>query len=265
MMPEEIVVDWNKVLQCSKMLNNGIENRYFEYFWHKYYDNPGLAYKDWPGGNHDFDHHWFIKYYLNFVFCRDLIKDNTVLDLGCGISFYAKWAVDCGAKLYHGVEPDLTRYQYSQDLCNLRGITSQTLFSCQDAESFLCANNQKYNVVLLTESLYYMQNQHKVLSLIKSKINPDYVIVESVVAHDVDKYPDGIFSVDVAPSDTKSYEGYTSKLPQLKIQASRKAYKKLFESTGWTVKYFYDFVNYQGEHFPTQSIKERRKMFYVLT
>jgi SAM-dependent methyltransferase len=264
-MSKEIIVDWNEVLQCNKTLNNEIENKYFEYTWHKYYDNPGLSYSNWPGGSHEFDDHWLIKYYLNFVFCGNVFKDSTVLDLGCGICFYAKWAIDCGARLYHGVEPDSTRWQYSQDLCDLRNISDKTLFSCVDAESYLGATNQNYDVVMLSESLCYMHNQHKILSQIKSKVNPKYLIVESVVAHDVEQHPDGLFSVSMSPVDTKSYEGYKSNFTALKIQASRKAYEKLFESTGWKIKHFYDFSNYQGRHFPTQSIKEYRKMFYVLT
>lgn len=264
-MTEEIVVDWNNVLQCNNFLNNGVENAYFEYVWHKYYDNPELKFEDWPGGNWQFDQHWLIKYYLNFVVARDLYVNSTVLDLGCGISFYAKWVIDCGAKLYHGVEPDNTRYNFNLELSKLRGIANQTRFICDSAETFL-QNKNNYDLVLLPESLYYMHNQHEILNSINTKISPRWLIVESVVANESSNHPQGIFTVDYSSDNPKDYDSYYSgEHPRLKIQASRQAYAKLFKSTGWNIHSYYDFKNYQGKDFPTLSIKEGRKMFYVLT
>ena len=92
------------------------------------------------------------------------------------------------------------------------------------------------------------------------------MIVESVVANESSNHPQGVFTVDYSSDNTKDYDSYCSgEHPRLKIQASRQAYAKLFESTGWNIHSYYDFKNYQGKDFPTSSIREGRKMFYVLT
>ena len=59
-MPAEIKLDWNKVLNCSAIINNNIDNVYFEYIWHRYIDNQDIEYKDWKPSGLTFDSHWLV-------------------------------------------------------------------------------------------------------------------------------------------------------------------------------------------------------------
>ena len=275
-MPAEIKLDWNKVLNCSAIINNNIDNVYFEYIWHRYIDNQDIEYKDWKPSGLTFDSHWLVKYYLNFIHCKDLLKDYNVLDLGCGIPFYAKWFLNSGAKSYDGIDLDFNRIIIGDQLLELQNLKDKANIISDDIESYVYKPQfvdsrpwipqylKLYDIVYLIESLYYIHNQHDLLTTIKQNIKPKNLIIESVVVDDILEHPEGIIRVKYSSEDSKDYDGVKSDLPRLKMHSSRKAYEKLFESTGWKIKEYYDFKNYKGPDFPSENIANGRKMFYVL-
>ena len=264
-MSAEIKLDWNKVLDCTSIINNNIDNTHFEYIWHKYIDNPDIEYKDWKPSGLTFDSHWLIKYYLNFIHYKDLYKDCNVLDLGCGIPFYAKWCLDSGAKCYDGI--DLDRIIIGNQLLELQNLKDKANIISDDIESYVQRQKKwrkTYDIVYLVESLYYVHNQHNFLTAIRENIKPKNLIIESIVVDDILEHPEGIIRVKYSSPDPKDYDGVNSEFPRLKMHNSRKAYEKLFESTGWKIKEYYDFKNYKGPDFPNENIANGRKMFYVL-
>jgi len=266
-MSTEIKLDWNKVLNCSAIINNNIDNVHFEYIWHKYITNPDIEYKDWKSSGLTFDSHWLVKYYLNFINDKDLLKDCNVLDLGCGIPFYAKWFLDSGVKYYHGIDLDANRITNGKRLLELQNLKDKANIFLDNIENYVQKQKKwrrTYDIVYLIDSLYYVHNQHDFLTAIRKNIKPKNLIIESVVVDDILEHPEGIIRVKYSSEDPKNYDGVKSELPRLKMHSSRKAYEKLFESTGWKIKEYYDFKNYKGPDFPNENIKNGRKMFYIL-
>lgn len=103
---------------------------------------------------------------------ENIIKDSTILDLGCATGSAGHWCQLNHCKSYTGVELQDTYYQTSKRLLPQAEIVQA------DVETFLRTIDKQWEVVIAAGILHGVFNPFQIISLL-DKVATDYIIIEN--------------------------------------------------------------------------------------
>ena len=133
--------------------------------------------------NNEFDLGYNINFELQFIrhnlsLPGYLIKDKTILDLGCCVGATGAWALHHGAKHYTGV--DLQSKFCHLAKTNLSKYFNQESWDIQEKsfDEFFSSSNQKFDIVIAWGVLYHSIDYTRTLEIF-SKFSNDRIIIES--------------------------------------------------------------------------------------
>jgi 2-polyprenyl-3-methyl-5-hydroxy-6-metoxy-1,4-benzoquinol methylase len=109
----------------------------------------------------------------------ELIKDSTVLDLGCCLGASGQWCLANGATHYTGVEVQPLLASKANQLLSKYWSQDQFIIQQQDILDFLSSNDKKYDVIVLVGVIYAFLDQFGLLKKITDICNKT-IVVDSV-------------------------------------------------------------------------------------
>ncbi|XP_053690650.1 histidine protein methyltransferase 1 homolog [Sabethes cyaneus] len=121
-----------------------------------------------------------------------LFKHASVLDLGCGSGILGILAIKLGATsvVFQDYNKDVlknvTIKNYSFNCCNNRNDDApqaEAHFFSGDWASFVQKEQQMYDVILTSETIYNTSNYSKLIDLLKSKLKPEGVVLLAAKAY----------------------------------------------------------------------------------
>ena len=251
-----IELDYSQIAVLKKKL---LDSHYFEYMWHRFFEDRDVAYKDWnpAGWQHDDDS--LARYHLYFQQYKHLLQRATILDIGAGLNFYSVWAMENGAHSVDYIEPDLYKFEYGEEYIALRELEHKIKGECIDINSYIQRGQYNtYDVVFLLDVLYYTANHYEIFKFIREELKPNHIFLECTV-NDNDYVNAWTPSTD--PKDWQSFPGSTETTA---LTPSREALFNTIHEAGLNVAAFYDYKNYKIK---SNSIprREGRKVFMILT
>lgn len=163
---------------CRNSLNTCMENIFLKYPEFIDQDVRINRYK-----NNEFDLGYNINFELQFIrhnlsLPGYLVKDKTILDLGCCVGATGAWALHHGAKHYTGVDLQSKFCKLAKN--NLSKYFNQESWDIQEKsfDEFFSSSNQKFDIVIAWGVLYHSIDYTRTLEIF-SKFSNDRIIIES--------------------------------------------------------------------------------------
>lgn len=103
------------------------------------------------------------------------VKDQEILDLGCGDGLYGKELLEKGAKSYLGIDGSKNMHELAQK--NLKGLNAKIIH--QDIENLQLDRN-KFDLIISRLVLHYIENPAPLLKQIQSSLTQNGKFVISI-------------------------------------------------------------------------------------
>lgn len=127
-------------------------------------------------------------------FINTSCQDKSILDLGCCVGASGAWALENGAKFYHGIEID-------QELCsraesNLLKYFDHSRFKIEQVsiEEFLKSNTEQFDLTIASGIMYGFFSPVEIIDLIVA-ISKEIIIESIHVYHGYGNIPNKILSI----------------------------------------------------------------------
>ncbi len=117
---------------------------------------------------------FYYEHLIRYLMVTQFVKDNTILDIGCGTGYGAWILKKFGAKSIKGIDNSIETVKYAKKKYRMEGIS----FEVGDAENLLI-NTEKFDLVVAYELIEHLKNQNKFLEGVKNNLKEEGIFIVS--------------------------------------------------------------------------------------
>ena len=117
---------------------------------------------------------FYYEHLIRYLMATQFAKDNTILDIGCGVG-YGCWILKkFGAKSVKGIDYSKETINYAKKKYRMKDIS----FEVGDAENLLI-NTEKFDLLVAYELIEHLKNQKKFLGGVKANLKEKGIFIVS--------------------------------------------------------------------------------------